>query len=184
MRQLSKKLDIISCFKSNYCLKFSGRELSRKTKQSPQTTLKYLKELSQDGILISKKLIDRIDYGIKDSFVAKQMLVLMENYSSMKISSELRIFIKEALSLCDSLIIFGSFADGSFDKNSDIDVICISGDISSVVKKHPREINVENLTWSGLKKSKDKPLFKEISKKHLYYGNVEKLIKIFGGFNE
>lgn len=183
MEHLSQKLDILRCYHSDYNRLLNGREISRLINRSPQTTLRNLRELSKKNVLSCKRLVGRVDYGIKNSVFGKQMLVLMENYRSSEVlKGELGVFVKEVLPLCDSFIIFGSFADGSFSKDSDIDIICINGNIDSVVKRFPREVNVENITWAGLKRSVSKPLFEEIRKKHLYYGNVSKIIDIVGGF--
>ena len=53
-RHMSRKMDIGSLFLRDYSSIFSGREIARRTKTSPQAALNIIKELVQDKCLQSK----------------------------------------------------------------------------------------------------------------------------------
>lgn len=183
---MSKKLDIISLYLADYHLSFTGREIARKIKASPQAGLNILNELVGEKI-ISKEIEGRnAKYRLNLSLYTKNMLQLAETNKAKQALSdfELRSVLEKFLPYAETIIIFGSFARGRQSKQSDLDLIIINGKKKKILeakKIFPIEINIEFSTWAGfLNALRNKaPLALEIKKNHLAYGNVFKLVDIY-----
>ena len=185
---MSKKLDIISLYLRDYSSSFTGREISRRIKVSPQTALSVLNLLVRDKILLSKKEGRNVKYSLNRSDLnCKLFIQLAEiNKSRMILDNlEIKIIIEELVHLADTIIVFGSFAKGIEKDSSDLDLIIIDAKDKEKIRKNmkifPREINMEFISWSNFIKSlKDKKaLAIEIRKDHLVYGDASKLVNLY-----
>ena len=185
-RHMSNKLDIIGEFLRDYHSAYSGREIARLIKVSPQTALSILNLLVKEKILLVKKEGRNNKFSLNLSELGtKLMLNLAEVHLSLEnfANEELKLIISKLLDLAETIIVFGSFAKGLEKKSSDLDLIAFGvkdkTKFRKVKRMFPREVNVEFTTWNSFSKAKNTALGIEIRKDHLIYGNVFNVIEVF-----
>ena len=95
-------------------------------------------------------------------------------------------FLKELSKDVLFLVLFGSYAKGTFTKESDIDVLIITKtreNITSALRKinalYGKEISPLLLTKKELQQRKEEPLIKEIIKNHIVISGAEGFIQVF-----
>ena len=189
IRHLSKKLDVVGIFLDNYHSNYSGREIARRTKVSPQTALTVINDLVKDKILQFNVSGRNKNYFLNfDDFRTKIFLEQAENSVSLGPlkNFELRTIVSSLLPLSDTLIIFGSFAKNRQKENSDLDLIAIGvkdkRKFESLESTFPREIQSHFLTWKEFFQSMNSSknhLAQEIKKNHFIFGNVHKVVEAF-----
>lgn len=120
-----KVLDLIA---DNPYRKFYLREMARTLKISPSSAKKALDSLKQLNLIKQEKLANlRIIYGNMDETLLKQ-------YKKLKNLELIKPLIQE-LEPSSSIMLYGSFAKGENDEQSDIDLLVITN------KKEPFEIH-------------------------------------------
>lgn len=188
IRHMSKKIDIIKLYSGDYNSSYSGREIARALKLNPQTALNHLNELVKCKIMLFKKKGRNKEYYLnKDNLVLKQMINISEIYKSIEAMGykELKILIRDIIRYCESIVLFGSFASGRADKESDIDLVVIGAKdkekILKIKRNFPREVNVEFISYDGLEQAvkQKKALAIEISKNHVIFGETNKIVEMF-----
>lgn len=171
-------------YTNDYYRKLTASEISKDTKIPQQTVSRILNQLSQINI---------IDYEIRGKnklfYIKNQLnniISILENIKSLLFQlqqQEITIILNEILNHCDSIILFGSYANENYNENSDIDLVIINGkkeEIKKIKNKYPIEINEEYLSYSELKKIHlNNPLLKEIKTNHIIFGEIDKIVKIF-----
>jgi len=151
------------------------KKLARALGISPQTANYYLKFYKKINILEEKKEGNLLIYSLMDNCLVRQL----------KIFYILSFLYPFALNFCrenkiTSLVLYGSHANGTYDKNSDIDFLVISQQKNlklDEVKKLEREINKEVKIqifsigkWRFLKRRKDKFALSILRNHILLYG--------------
>lgn len=191
IRHMSKKIDIIKEYLNDYNKSYNGRELSKKINVNPQTALNHLNELVREKILLFSIKGRNKEYCLNnENIITFNMVNIAEIYKSIEIFSnkELKILISGLIPNCESIILFGSFASGTFDKESDIDLIILGksnkDEINRTKRRHPRTINIEYIGYDDFEKAlnEKKALAIEILKNHIIYGDVSRIAGIFMKF--
>ena len=104
---------------------FYVRELAKTLKKSPTTISKYMNELKKEGILVSEEKYGHLFFRANSS--SKLFLEIKKHYNLMKIrNSGLIEHINEKFNYPSAIILFGSFAKGENNLNSDIDLLIIT----------------------------------------------------------
>ncbi len=149
--------------------------LAREVKISPQTANHYLKFYKKEGILKERKEGNLMLYSLTDNCLARQLKI----FYILNILSEFsKKFIKE--NKVTSLVLYGSHASGTYDRNSDIDLLIISQSkklslegIKGVERKTGKEVKIQVFSsgeWRNLKRKKDSFVQSVLSKHILLYG--------------
>ena len=188
IRHMSKKLDIVGLFLRNYSSSYSGREVARQQKISPQTALTSLNFLIQERILHcategrnNKYFLNKVDFKVK---LLLQMAEINKALDCCD-NFELKSVIQELMPHAETIVVFGSFAKRLEKKDSDLDLIIINPadkeKIRKTIKIFPREVNLEFVSWKEFSDSvkEKRALAVEIMKDHLLYGNVFKVVNIY-----
>ena len=124
---------------------FHIRELARLTGLSSTGVIKIIKRLKKEKLLVSRKT-DNIE-EIKPDFSGR-FLIIKRLYNIYSLyDSGLVDFIKTYYEMPQSIILFGSYSNGSDTEKSDIDIAVISGkknspDIGNFEHKLSRKINL------------------------------------------
>jgi len=121
---------ILECFYRNRSKQLYFSEILRETKLTQNTTLKHLKNLQKNNLIISTKKIGNTFYKINPK---NPQIYSVFSYFDYKKLNELPVTRKRAITeflekiKIKSLIIliFGSTAKGTFGKESDIDILLI-----------------------------------------------------------
>ena len=124
------KEKILECFYRNRSRERYFSEILRETNLTQNTTLKHLKNLQQNNLIISTKKIGNTFYKINPK---NRQIYSIFSYFDFKRFNELPLERKRAISdFLDRLrikplicLIFGSTAKGTFEKESDIDILLI-----------------------------------------------------------
>jgi predicted nucleotidyltransferase len=124
------KEKILECFYRNRNKEIYFSEILRETKLTQNTTLKHLKNLQQNNLIITTKKIGNTFYRINPKNIQIYSILSYFDYKRFnELPSERRRAILEFL---DKLkvkpliaLIFGSTAKGTFGKESDIDILLI-----------------------------------------------------------
>lgn len=191
IRHMSKKIDIIRQYLDDYSKKLSGREIARLTNTNHQTALTHLNELVKEGIL--KYLIKgrNKEYHLNLTNLKTQILIeISESYNSLLSlnNKELNFIIKDIMPYTEAITLFGSFASGRHNKESDIDLILIGksnkNKIKKIKAKYSRQINIEYVSFQDFSKSlkQKNALAIEILNNHCIYGDISKIVKIITGW--
>ncbi len=152
------------------------REISRTINLSPATVLRKLSELADNGIVDYVKEGKNNVYSIKNNLMAKQAVYRAENYKLTKLLKkypELSIILEDvSRKIKDEVVIlFGSYAKFSANKESDIDIYVETKDNS--LRKDLKSINSKINGKIG-EFDIDSLLIKEIIKNHVILRGAEK----------
>jgi hypothetical protein len=136
------------------------KEIARKLKISPQTANYYLKFYKQVGILKERKKGNLLLYSLIDNCLTRQLKIF---YILDVLYPLILKFYKENDII--SVVLYGSHASGTYDRNSDIDLLIISqkkilnmDGIRRLEKKIGKEVKIHVFSlgeWRSLKRKKD-----------------------------
>lgn len=121
---------ILGCFYRNRSKELYFSEILRETKLTQNTTLKHLKNLQENNLIISNKKIGNTFYRINQK---NPQIYSIFSYFDYKKLNELPLARKKAITnFLEKLenkplisLVFGSTAKGTFGKESDIDLLLI-----------------------------------------------------------
>lgn len=135
--------------------KIHVKGLARRLKISPRTAQTYLKIYYNEGILEKEAIGNMLFYRLNNTFVT---LELKKAYFLMLIHNDIENFIKDNPNI-SSLILYGSHADGSYDKSSDVDLLIISQtkkldnkNLRSLEEKVGKEVTTETFSIGETRK--------------------------------
>jgi predicted nucleotidyltransferase len=150
--------------------------LAKELKISPRTAQTYLQLYEKEGILLKEIVGNLTLYSLIGSPLTYE---LKKTYLLLKIKRYLDGFVADNPSIT-SLIMYGSSVRGDYDKNSDIDLLAISGIKSLNLKRINmaeaaigREIKIEILTLGEIRRLAEKqdPFYLSVLKNDmLLYG--------------
>ena len=177
---------IISLFTNGFDREYYIREVEKLLKISPRTAQLILEDLENKGIIESKIKGKIKSYKLRINELSKRYLTFVEQYKSIAFI-ERNLLVKEVIEkICPFIdgigIIFGSYAKGTSNKESDLDVF-IAGDYEREgVKKVSRnlgiEISVKYYPLKTFEKNINQDiLLKEVLKNHVVFINTELLIQ-------
>jgi len=151
------------------------KELARQLKVSPQTANYYLKFYKKEGILKERRKGNLLLYSLMDNSLTRQLKIV---YILDILFDFSKNFCKE--NNITSLVLYGSHASGTYDENSDIDLLVISQnkklkleEIKRLEKRLKKEVKIEVFSlgeWRSLKNKKDKFIQSLLSNYILLYG--------------
>ncbi len=176
------KLGIISLFRSNYFNQFYVREMAKLVEKSHVSLLPHLKSFEKDKILISKDVGKSKVYSLNlENNQVREFLSLSEKKETLNLLNK-EFLIKKLydeflnLNLNGCLVLFGSYASSTHNKESDIDLLYI-GELKEIerekIKQFGKTYNKKiHLTSMNLRQFKEQltkqgALIKEIVGNHI-----------------
>ncbi|MBS3160043.1 nucleotidyltransferase domain-containing protein [Candidatus Woesearchaeota archaeon] len=139
------KEKILECFYINRSKELYFSEILRETKLTQNTTLKHLKNLQENNLVISTKKIGNTFYKINPKNPQIYSIFSYFDFKKLnKLPSERKRAIIEFLEKLENkpliVLVFGSTAKGTFGKESDIDLLLIYNKKESENKELKKEI--------------------------------------------
>ncbi len=173
----NKELDVISLYSGNYKFEFYLRQINKLAELPLKTCQNVLAILEKNRILKSKVEGKNKYFSLNlDNIQTKSILLQAEIYKTdmfLERYSQFNIFLKEITNNIP-LIIFGSFAKLTANKNSDLDLLIIS-EKEQKLPYHllPHKVHEINLSETSLKKAvkEQETLIKEIEENHIILNN-------------
>jgi len=173
----NKELEVISLYLRDYSKQFYLREISRLTRMPLKTTQNAVLNLEKEKILKGVIRGKNKDFALNlDSITTKFYLLHAEIHQTAKFLNkypEFRTFLKDTTTT-DLLVVFGSFAKFTADKNSDLDLMIVGKDKQKLplhllpYKVHKVELS-EKVFIDSL--NKGEALIKEIKQNHIILNN-------------
>ncbi len=179
-------LRVLSLFTKGYDKEHYIREVERLLKVSSRTTLLTLAKLEKIGILESKIKGKIKAYSIKRSGLSREFFLLTEQYKKIQFLKKNQL-IKEIIDKADEfmqgiVIIFGSYAKGIQDDDSDLDLFVVGkydeDKISDISKKYGVNINIKSYPMGLFEKEINNDIFlKEVVGNHILIRDAEGFIR-------
>lgn len=179
-------LQVLSLFTNGFDKAYYIREVEKILKISPRTAQLILNDLENKAILESKTKGKIRMYSLKNTDPSKRYITLVEQYKTIAFL-EKNLMIKEVIekispSIKGMGIIFGSYAKGLANKESDLDIF-IAGkydnqEIKRISKTYGIEISIKCYPLETIEKNLNDTLIKEILKNHIVFLNSEQFIRM------
>ena len=179
-------LQVISLFTNGFDREYYIREVEKLLKISPRTAQLILEDLEGKGIIESKIRGKIKSYKLKISELSRRYLTFVEQYKSIAFM-EKNLLIKEVIEKISPFIdgigiIFGSYAKGTSNRESDLDLFIAGNYKMEEIKKVSRnlgiEISVRCYQLETFEKNVTQDiLIKEILKNHIVFINTELFIQ-------
>ncbi len=189
MANISQKwLDLLVPFTYEYNRKYTIKDLIKNSKIPLRTATRCIKNL-QDKSLVSfyrrgKTFVYYLDLKRNKSGL---IINLIEFYKSVKFANESKIWVLvNDLMRFGDIILFGSYAKGYANKESDVDVLMLckkSKKITDIIKTHPFEVNTHFISLESFAKllREENALAIEIVKSHIIFGS-DRFIELCRGY--
>ncbi len=179
-------LQIISLFTNGFDREYYIREVEKLLKISPRTAQLILEDLESKGIIESKVKGKIKSYKLKRNELSNRYLAFVEQYKSIAFM-EKSLLLKEVIEKMSPFInglgiIFGSYAKGTANKESDLDIF-VAGDynkeeIGKVSRNLGVEISIKCYPLKTFEKNANQDsLLKEVLKTHIVFKNAELFIQ-------
>jgi len=179
----NKPLDILECFAEDYNKRFYGRYLSKKLKMNQKTVSNILNKLETTGILkFSIEGKNKYYYLNKFNPNIKEIIKLIEIDRKIKFVEKHKkikdLFNKLEERADGILVIFGSYANFSSDKNSDLDVFVLGNvkEVKDLERLYNIKINIVEVEKQAF--NKNDVLVKEVIKNHVILKGSEEFINL------
>ena len=183
----NKQLDVISLYRGHYKAEFYLRQISRIAKIPLKTCQNTLINLEKIRILKSKVEGKNKYFSLNlENIQTKSTLLQAEIYKTdifLEKHSQFKTFLKE-LKTNIPIIVFGSFAKLTADKDSDLDLLIIS-EKKQKLPFHllPYKVHEINLSESSFIKAvkEQEILIKEIEENHIVLNNHSFYVNLMWG---
>ena len=179
-------LQVISLFTNGFDREYYIREVEKLLKISPRTAQLILEDLEGKGIIESKIRGKIKSYKLKISELSRRYLTFVEQYKSIAFM-EKNLLIKEVIEKISPFIdgigiIFGSYAKGTSNRESDLDLFIAGNYKMEEIKKVSRnlgiEISIKCYPLKTFEKNVNYDIFlKEVLKSHIVLKNTELFIQ-------
>jgi len=179
-------LQIIALFTNGFDREYYIREVEKLLKISPRTAQLILEDLEDKGIIESKVKGKIKSYKLKINELSKRYLTFVEQYKSIAFM-EKDLLVKEVIEKIRPFIsgigiIFGSYAKGTFRKESDLDIFVAGNYEKEEIKKvsinFGIEISIKCYPLKTFEKNINQDvLLKEVLKNHILFKNMELFIE-------
>lgn len=123
--QKIKQLKVLEHFIQNPYEKYYLRETARTLNMSPMTVKRSLDLLLQDKLITREKIKNQILYKANTDSPAYKHLKTAYNLATLE-EKNITTIIYEKLPALSSLTLYGSYAKGENDRQSDIDLLAIA----------------------------------------------------------
>ncbi|MBU2560964.1 MAG: nucleotidyltransferase domain-containing protein [Nanoarchaeota archaeon] len=178
-------LKILSVFTSGFDKKCYIREVQKLLKISTRTAQLVLQDLEKRGILGSKTVGKNKMYGLVPTILAKEYVLLAENYKTIQLLERQQVIKDLVEKLLPAIkgvaMIFGSYSKGLQKKDSDLDILvvgtCDRKKVRELSRLYGLEISVKQyapeIFWKKLHKD---ILIKEVLDNHVLLSGREGFI--------
>jgi len=180
----NNELEIISLFRKNYKTRFYLREISKLSKLPLKTCQNTLKNLEEFKVLKSKIEGKNKYFSLNlENIKAKSYLLQSEIYQTdifIEKYPQFKVFLK-SLKTTVAIIVFGSFAKYTANKDSDVDILIISKkEISLPFHVLPFKPHQMTMTEKTFLKAVDQQenVIKEIEENHIILNNHSYYVNI------
>lgn len=161
------------------------RELSKKSKVSIGGTQKVLKDFLQ--YLIKKVEGKNTYYSFKndlDAFYLKNIVEIYKAKYFIKNNTLLKDLILNLIKIVDGpVIIFGSYARGDYESDSDLDVLILGNydekEFNQIIKRYPVKLHNIDMKMSQFRSGiiKKQPFINEVIKSHIILSGFDAILK-------
>ncbi len=186
-----KWVEILVPFCSDYSAKLTASDISRSTKISQQTASRVLNKLAEFNLVRYNVAGKNKEFYLElDNPNSELLLGIAEHKRTLDFILNCKkqgIIINKILRFCEGIILFGSYASGRYKKNSDLDLVVLGKsskkEIDALRELSPMDINIYYFGFEEFKSlsKKKEPLFLEICKNHILFGDFFKVVKLFSG---
>ncbi len=152
--QKIKQLTILKLFIENPHSNYYLRESARLLKMDPMTVKRALTLFVADGILLKKEEKNQILYKANIDSPAFRYMKISYNLSWLQ-KKGVPEFLQHHMNTVTSILLFGSYAKGENDAESDVDILTISlsknipvTELSKLLKRDVNLINFTPAQWS------------------------------------
>ena len=187
------ELSILEEFVGDYKLRLTGSHLAKKKKLNQKTVSNYLKKLEEQNFLksITEGKNRLYSLNLQDEQLIVNFISAIENartiYFYKKHPLIKEIIAKSLPGIKGIAMIFGSYAKGIENKESDLDIFIVGSadqkEIDKIADMYNVEINIKNCSLPAFKKylgEKD-PLVEEVIKSHIIIQNAQEFISCIRG---
>ena len=183
----NNELEIVSLFRGNYKIRFYLREISKLSKLPLKTCQNTLLNLEKAKILKSRTEGKNKYFSLNlENIKTKSYLQQTEIYQTdlfLEEYPQFKMFLK-SLKTNAPIIVFGSFAKFTADKNSDLDLLIISDKELNLpfhlLPSKPHQINMPEKTFLKAIEQQEN-LIKEIEENHIILNNHSFYVNIMWG---
>lgn len=176
------KLAVLKEFSNDYHKSIYGREIAKKLKMNQKTVSNILNQFEKEHILKFKTEGKNKYYYLNEFYpYLKELIQQLETQRKIDFLEKYKklreLFLKLESRTQGILVIFGSYADFTSNKNSDLDVFVIGKikDIGDLEDIYNIKINVVKLNNKD-KVNKNDHMIKEIIKNHIILKGLEDFI--------
>lgn len=180
-------LQVISLFTNGFDREYYIREVGKLLKISPRTAQLILGDLENKGVLESKTKGKIRVYTLKRNSLCQMYIALVEQHKTITFL-EKNLIIREIIEKINPFIkgigiIFGSYAKGTANKDSDLDIF-VAGEyskeeIKKASKTYGIEISIKCYPLKTFEKNlANDTLLKEILKNHVVFLNSEQFTRM------
>jgi predicted nucleotidyltransferase len=192
-------LDIMALYRANYLASFHTRELGKLLKKSHVTLLPHLKLLEKNKILLPSINGKNKQYSLNlDNLESRELLSMAEKKISLELIRK-EFFIKKILeetmqSIDGCVVLFGSYAAGNQNKESDIDLLYMArtnkekkNSLAELGRTYRKNIHLITISLPEFKDAlrKKTELIKEVINNHVILQNQDIFVnELWRYFNE
>jgi len=180
-------LRVLSIFTNGFERDYYIREVQKLLKISPRTAQLILNNLEKRTILESKSRGKIKVYKIKKNIIAKQYLVLAENYKKIRFLEQkplIKQIIEKIMPFVDGvMVVFGSYAKNLEKNNSDLDIFVIGSHKRQKIKEVSNTYGIKiNVKQYGSKlfemKWSEDILVREVLNNHILIKGTDEFIGV------
>ena len=180
-------LRVLSIFTNGFERDYYIREVQKLLKISPRTAQLILNNLEKRTILESKSRGKIKIYKIKKNIIAKQYLVLAENYKKIRFLEQkplIKQIIEKIMPFVDGvMVVFGSYAKNLEKNNSDLDIFVIGSHKRQKIKEVSNTYGIKiNVKQYGSKlfemKWSEDILVREVLNNHILIKGTDEFIDV------
>jgi predicted nucleotidyltransferase len=190
------ELKIIDLLAKNVERKFTINEIAKNLGEFYSFVHRIVNRLTKDGVIIKNKVgksyICSLNLENEKTLTLLQLAEIEKVKQFYVVNKGLKLILEDFVELIKSelknravVVLFGSYAKGTATKESDIDILLISGgkiDVEKITReiyaKYGKEITPIVMTPNDFKKQMGKALIKEIIKDHYILYGVENFINL------
>ncbi len=184
-----KWVKLLVPFTTDAAAKLTASDLARASGVPQQTTARILDGLARENLLRYERHGRNRLYTLDQEREETSLLLsIVEHHKALAFlarNDDASLLVRDLLSTCGTVILFGSYASGLADGHSDLDVLLLGNVAESrleeIKKRSPIPVNEHHATPETFARllREQQALAHEIRKNHICFGDISLAVRLF-----